>query len=491
MKLSAKLLLLALLNVALLGILFGILLWTQFGGELNPLLIAPSREKILSVSRLLERDLEDAPDGNWAPVFERYSTEYGVTLALVDRDAGIVGGKAVAIPPGVAARVRERPPQGHPGEDAPPSPPPRRRRDEERGERPPPPRADRPPQGRIFVERTGGPLAFWVGVRMPVPNPGQLPKPGTLLLASPGYFTSGFFFDGRPWLIAMLAALGVSAICWLPFIRSLTASIVRLSKATEQIAQGHFEIQLPERRRDEIGHLSGSINQLSAQLSRFVTGQKRFLADVAHELCSPIARVQFAIGILERRVAETDREYVNDLHAEIQHMSSLVNELLSFTKMGLQPDEVRLQPVNLEQLVIRAREREGPGDARMVIQVDPAHWVLADAGLLLRALANLMRNALRYAGDSGSVTITSSEKKGAIVLTVTDCGPGLPDELIGQIFEPFRRVDTARTRSSGGVGLGLAIVKSCVEACQGTIQCHNRQPSGLEVEIELKAAEAQ
>lgn len=490
MKLSSKLLLLALLNVALLGLLFGALLFTQYGGELKPLLIAPAREKMLTISRLLERDLEDAPHARWDAIIDRFSSEYGVTLVLVDREGVIQCGSAATIPEIVIERVRERPPRMPAG-----PPPPLRERGE--GRRPPPPDdgpgggpGSQPPAGRMFVERTNGPLSFWVGLRMRVPSAAGRPIPGTLLFASKSWIASSFFFDGRPWLLALLAVLGVSAICWLPFIRSLTASIARMSKATERIAQGHFEIQLPQDRKDEIGQLGGSINQLSGQLSRFVTGQKRFLADVAHELCSPIARVQFAVGILERRVADADREYVADLHSEIQHMSSLVNELLSFTKMGLQPDEVKLQPVNLAQLAERAREREGPGDARIQMQVDPAHWVMADSGLLLRALSNLLRNALRYAGDAGPVTISSAARRDSIAIVVTDCGPGVPEELISQVFEPFRRVDAARTRGVGGVGLGLAIVKSCIDACRGEIHCRNRQPTGLEVEVLLPSTPA-
>ncbi len=486
MKLSSKLLLLALLNVALLGLLFGALLFTQYGGELKPLLVAPAREKMLTISRLLERDLEDAPHDRWDATIDRFSAEYGVTLVLVDNEGVIQGGSAAAIPDIVIQRVRERPPGGPPG--PPPFPQPGA------GRRPPPPDdgpGGPPAGGRMFIERANGPLSFWVGLRMRVPSVAGPPIPGTLLFASKSWITSSFFFDGRPWLIALLAVLGVSALCWLPFIRSLTASIARMSKATERIAQGHFEIQLPQDRQDEIGQLAGSINQLSSQLSRFVTGQKRFLADVAHELCSPIARVQFAVGILERRVSDADREYVADLHAEIQHMSSLVNELLSFTKMGLQPDAVKLQPVNLAQLADRAREREGPGDARIQLQIDPAHWVLADSGLLLRALSNLLRNALRYAGDAGPVTISSVARRGSVALVVTDCGPGVPEELLSQVFEPFRRVDAARTRGVGGVGLGLAIVKTCIDACGGEIHCRNRQPTGLEVEILLPVTSPQ
>ncbi len=486
MKLSTKVLLLALLNIGVLALMFAAMLLTQYGGELKPLLVSSSREKMDGISRLLTRELEDLPRDRWDSVIDRYARESDVTLLLVDREGHLLGGPAVTIPESVLERVRERPP----GQNGPPPPPDSFRPDRpDRPDRPPPEDRHRkgpPPTNRMFVERTGGPLTFWVGLRMRSPH-GQ---PGSLLFASPGWLSSSFFFDGRPWLLALSLTLGVSAMCWLPFIRNLTASVAQMSKATERIAHGHFEIELPHARTDELGQLGSSINQLSSQLSRFVTGQKRFLADVAHELCSPIARIQFAAGILERRVSEADREYVVDLQSEIEHMSSLVNELLSFTKMGLQPDEVKLQPIHLALLAQRAVEREGQGDSRLVLTIDPAHRVLADPSLLLRAIANLMRNALRYAGDAGPVQVTSAQQGQQIVLTVADSGPGVPEDLIGQVFEPFRRGDPARTRtnSSGGVGLGLAIVKSCIDACQGEIYCRNRQPTGLEVEIRLPVA---
>lgn len=478
MKLSTKVFLLALLNVGLLVLLLAVFVLTQFAGDINPLLVAPQRDKILSITRLLERDLEDAHQ-QWAPVFERYERDYGVRIAMVDNEGRIRGGSLRELPERVLRRVREGPERGMRRPPAPPPP----------GEEPPP-RDQRPGAGRIFAEHAPGPLSFWVGVRLPVPDSGLPPVPGTLLLAVPSYFTSSFFFDARPWLVGLVAVLGVSALCWIPFLRGLNGAIVRLSKATERLAQGHFEAQIPQDRHDEVGQLGASINELSAQLTRFVTGQKRFLADVAHELCSPIARVQFAVGILERRVTEADREYVADLQAEIQHMSSLVNELLSFTKMGLQAEEVRLVPVNVAQIAQRAREREGPGDARIAIEVPAGHWVMADAPLLLRAIANLLRNGLRYAGEAGPVIVTSEMRGERVAILVRDSGPGVPAEMIGQVFEPFRRVDSARTRTAGGVGLGLAIVKSCVEACGGQIACRNRQPTGLEVEILLPASPA-
>jgi two-component system sensor histidine kinase CpxA len=111
---------------------------------------------------------------------------------------------------------------------------------------------------------------------------------------------------------------------------------------------------------------------------------------------------------------------------------------------------------------------------------------IAEPNLLLRAISNLVRNAVRYAGTEGPITISAKREDNAAVITVTDCGPGLPVEELDRIFAPFYRLDASRNRDTGGAGLGLAIVKSCVEVSGGTVECRNREPHGLEVVIRLK-----
>ena len=114
----------------------------------------------------------------------------------------------------------------------------------------------------------------------------------------------------------------------------------------------------------------------------------------------------------------------------------------------------------------------------------------SDAELLVRALANLVRNSIRYAGEAGPITLSGRREGNLILLTVSDCGPGVPANELARIFDPFYRVDVSRDRATGGVGLGLAIVKTCVEACGGSVSCRNREPKGLDVTLQLRAAEA-
>ncbi len=112
----------------------------------------------------------------------------------------------------------------------------------------------------------------------------------------------------------------------------------------------------------------------------------------------------------------------------------------------------------------------------------------AEPELLTRALSNLLRNAIRYAGTAGPITIAAEPRDGQVALTVEDCGPGIPEAELQRIFDPFYRLDASRDRQTGGIGLGLAIVKTCVEACQGTVVAANRLPTGLQVTITLRTA---
>jgi two-component system sensor histidine kinase CpxA len=131
-------------------------------------------------------------------------------------------------------------------------------------------------------------------------------------------------------------------------------------------------------------------------------------------------------------------------------------------------------------------ESETAQNGQVQIQIPDSLSVLAQPELLSRALSNLVRNAVRYAGQAGPITVSALRRDDTVVVAVADQGPGVPEASLQQIFDPFFRAEPSRSRDTGGVGLGLAIVKTCVEACQGTVSATNRMPKGLEVQIVLK-----
>ncbi len=167
-------------------------------------------------------------------------------------------------------------------------------------------------------------------------------------------------------------------------------------------------------------------------------------------------------------------------------MTALVDELLSFSRASLLKSELELRPVKLKELVERAAKRESPSTAQLLIEVPDELEAVAEPDILLRALGNLIRNAIRYAGSCGPITVSARRADGCVEMVVGDHGRGVPEEVLQRLFDPFFRLDDVRSRESGGVGLGLTIVKTCVEACRGTVECRNRQPHGLEVILRLQ-----
>ncbi len=506
LPLYAKILFWFFLNVIFLGVIFLVVARVQFRFGLDSLVAGPAGQNVDNVIQLMTAELRDSPGNQWDTVLARFGETYHVKFYLF-RGPNQAGGEKVELPPEVREKMPNRRPGAEPqrrgpdaGTDGPGVPagppdfgPPERMNPEAAGLR------ERPPQKQMI--HAGNPSRYWVftpillpdkqHARPPGPD-GRIPMlPVTLLIASDTLSAGGLFFDVKPWVIGAIAVVIISVIFWFPPVRGITRAISQMTRATEKIAEGQFDVRSHVNRQDELGTLSDAINQMAVRLSGFVTGQKRFLGDIAHELCSPIARIQVALGILEQRANEAQAEHLQDLREEVEQMSSLVNELLSFSKASLAKASIKTKPISVWKLVDKTVSREcgGADDVQVKVDVPQDLEALGDPDLCLRALGNILRNAIRYAGKAGPITIFARRESEWAVIAVEDCGPGIPAEAIPQIFDPFFRVDTSRDRETGGVGLGLAIVKTCVESCGGKVGCENRVPSGLRVTVKLPVAE--
>jgi two-component system sensor histidine kinase CpxA len=151
--------------------------------------------------------------------------------------------------------------------------------------------------------------------------------------------------------------------------------------------------------------------------------------------------------------------------------------------------EIQLQSVRLRPLVQQVIGREAANHAAVKTEMAEHIEVRANPELLTRALANVIRNAVRYAGPEASIQIAASRHGPHVKVCVTDNGPGVPDNVLNKLFDPFYRLEADRARSTGGTGLGLAIVKACVEACGGTVAAKNRVSGGLEISFTLQMPE--
>jgi two-component system sensor histidine kinase CpxA len=343
------------------------------------------------------------------------------------------------------------------------------------------------PQTPAQLISVSGDPGNWIILRTPIRFAGVTEiVPGSLIVVP-------YRLIGDPLLLPLkglwwlMLAIAVTTACWWPMLRGITKSIGRMEQATEQIAQGRFDTTIAVARPDELGRLSTSIETMAGRLGALVSGQKRFLGDTAHELRSPLGRMQVALEILDTRVQDAERAYVGDLKEDVEALSLLTDELLLYARAEL-ADRSRAQAaINLAPIVERVIAREGH-DAQFAVDVDPQAAVRGDAQLIERAIANVIRNAVKYAGTAGPIDITVTNQGEAAVIAIADCGPGVGADSLGRLFDPFFREDVARNRKTGGVGLGLAIVRSAVEACGGTVQCRNRSSGGLEVQMTMRRA---
>ncbi|MBS1794334.1 MAG: HAMP domain-containing histidine kinase [Acidobacteria bacterium] len=458
------------LNLLVLGGVFLALINLDFRFDRNSFFFAPN-SRLDYLARLITNETQDKTRDERDAILRRYAEYYRVTLYIFDDDAKQIGGPPVALPPEIAEKiVRNKMPAPVRDGDG----------------RPAEPKMMRPP-APFFYTKTADPPLYWSSSPVFVFDR-DLPDPvrARLVAASDSFTGNGLFFNPWPWLLTIGVVVAVSTAVWFPFVRGLTRNIAEMNDAAEKIADEDFSARVSERRSDELGHLGASINHLAQRLEGFVGGQKRFLGDVSHELNSPLARMQFALSILEDRVDEKNRGYVEDVREEVELMSKLVKELLTYSKAGIKAPQIELERTVLRPLVERVAEREKGAEAVAVeISIDPATEVLAQPEMLARAIANVVRNSVRHAGREGSIEISAVDGN-EVELKIRDRGAGVPDDALEKIFDPFYRLETHRSRATGGTGLGLAIVKTCVEACQGKVTAQNHKDGGLEITIRLK-----
>jgi len=274
-------------------------------------------------------------------------------------------------------------------------------------------------------------------------------------------------------IIASLIALLLGAVLFF----QITAPLRQLNKAAGAIAQGDLSQRVTYRSQDELGELSQTFNQMADSLARAETQRQHLLADVAHELRTPITVIRANLEGMLDGVLPLDVEQVAALHDETLLLNRLVGDLrlLSLAEAG----ELKLERKDtdlgglIRQVVERSKVQAQQKGINLESEIPddlPKIWI--DSDRITQVLNNLVSNALRYSTQGGKITIRAARYPSlgnAIEVSVTDTGPGIDPTALPYVFDRFYRADPSRSRNSGGSGLGLAIVKQLVEAHGGKV----------------------
>jgi len=275
--------------------------------------------------------------------------------------------------------------------------------------------------------------------------------------------------------------------------RSIATPVIDLNRAVNAVSAGNLDTAVAVERQDEVGQLAMAFNAMTAKLKSNTVLRQRFLAGVAHELRTPLTILKANLEGIADGVITPDVEQMNSLTEEVDRLTKLVGELrdLSLLEAGqLQPEFILLDITQLLcQVVGKSKLLASKKNINLYIKADdklPAVW--ADADMVNQTVYNLLLNAIKYTPNDGQIIIAATTENGMIQIAVTDTGIGIARDDIEHVFDYFYRVDSSRTKASGGTGLGLALVKQMVLAHGGKIKAESKLGQGSTFTVVLPIA---
>ena len=286
-------------------------------------------------------------------------------------------------------------------------------------------------------------------------------------------------------LIALLMAR------WLA--RGMTQPLRDMAAAARRMEQGDYSVRVQTTSRDEVGQLAAAFNRMSEELENLESSRRDLVANVSHELKTPIAAIRAHLENLLDGVEQPDPKTLQVMLTQSERLGRLVEQLLDLSR--LESGEVRLhrEPVSLAPLVsqvvseIQVSRPDGSVSLASDVPVELPP-VQADRERVHQVLFNLVDNAVRFTPPGGAVTVSAHTHNGSIEIAVADTGVGIGPEHLPRLFERFYRVDPARSREDGGTGIGLAIARSVVEAHGGHIHAESRLGAGSVFTFDLPVA---
>jgi two-component system sensor histidine kinase CpxA len=335
--------------------------------------------------------------------------------------------------------------------------------------------ADRSAMLAAARQRLGRPTSF--EGRMVLTHPS---KDGRTFLLAWG-FPPFSLRDVLPYYALILAAVGI--LSWLLAV-GIVVPLKHTVAVVERFGKGDLAARTRTRRRDEIGDLGRAFDRTADRIETLLAAERRLLQDISHELRSPLTRLNLAIEILGE--TEGRQDAAARLRREADRLTALVSSLIEVTRAEGDPASRKVETVAVDALTREIVDTCTPElqarGVEVALAVDEPATVQGDHELLRRAVENVLRNAIRHAPAGTGIDVSCRSHADRVEVAIRDRGPGVPEEQLARLGEPFYRVDASRSAASGGVGLGLSIARRAIEVHHGTITSENARP-GLRVTL--------
>jgi signal transduction histidine kinase len=285
-------------------------------------------------------------------------------------------------------------------------------------------------------------------------------------------------------VLSGLLAVGVAMLLTFFVSRRILSPIESLARVSRQVAQQDFSSRAEVKSRDEVGELARTFNSMVEELSRTEELRRNLVADVAHELRTPVTNIRGYIEGIADGVIKADAATLESIHGEILLLTRLIEDLQDLALAESGQMQLRFQPCDLGHLAHSAAASIQPQaqakDVTLTVEPSPQLLVQADPQRISQVLRNLLVNAVTHTPPEGEIRVRASQHNGQAQVSVKDTGSGIPPEELPHIFQRFYRVDKSRSRATGGVGLGLTIARHLVEAHGGTIEAFSEAGRGTE-----------
>ncbi|BBN82716.1 two-component sensor histidine kinase [Pseudoalteromonas sp. A25] len=292
-----------------------------------------------------------------------------------------------------------------------------------------------------------------------------------------------------PFWLKAVAVILPSILLSVLFSRRLVAPLNSLGGTAKSLARGQLNarVNIPKHRHDEITTLMHDFNHMADKLEQSVLTHKQLLADVSHELRSPLTRLTLANALAQDHANAAQLTYLARIEKEAHCLDKMLSDILTLSRLEYGQESLHLQQVSfatlLDNVLLDAQFEAEQTGKTLIANAPPMISLQCNGELLSSAIENVLRNAIKYAQTQ--VELSFHLSKNEVVLRICDDGEGVSDSALAQLCRPFYRTSQSRNRDSGGIGLGLAIAKRAIFAHHGSLAFKHNQPQGLVVTITL------